>query len=66
MLSSHTSSTQVNPFRFTVNGDGSWLDVRQPASVRMPLRVAYVMSILNPFATEVTSSSQFLNSFVKR
>ena len=63
MLSAHTLSAKVNLFRFSINNDGSTLDVRQPAPSGMLFRVTYPVAEVYSFATDIAFISQIANSF---
>ena len=63
MLTAQAAGTQVKLFRFPVEHDCSGLDIGQPASFGMLLRVAYLITEVCCFATEVAFCSQTINSF---
>jgi hypothetical protein len=63
MLTAQAAGTQIEPFRFPIKHNRSWLNIRQPASSGMLFRVAYPMTEVCCFATEVTFCSQMVNSF---
>jgi hypothetical protein len=63
MLTAQAAGTQIELFRFPIKHNRSWLNIRQPASSGMLFRVAYPMTEVCCFATDVAFRSQMVNSF---
>jgi len=63
MLTAQTAGTQINLLRLPVNYNSGWLDIGQPASPGMLLRMAYPMAEMCRFATDIAFCSQIVNSF---
>ncbi len=63
MLTAQAAGTQIKLFWFTVKHNCSWLDIGQPASSGMLLRMAYPMAEMCGFAADVAFCSQTVNSF---
>jgi hypothetical protein len=63
MLTAQAAGTQVKLFLFTVKHNCSGLDIGQPASSGMLLRMAYPMAKVYRFATDIAFCSQTVNSF---
>ncbi len=63
MLIAHALSAQINLFRFSIDNDGSALDVRQPTPSGMLFRVAHPVAEVYTLATDITFISQIANSF---
>lgn len=63
MLITQALGTQIELFWFTVEDDGSSLNIRHPASPGMLFRMAYPMAEVCRFATDITFCSQIANSF---
>jgi hypothetical protein len=53
MLAAQAAGTQIKLFLFPFEHNGSWLDVGQPASSGMLLRMAYPMAEVCRFATDI-------------
>jgi len=62
-MTAQTTSTQIKPLRFSINHNRSWLDIRQPASSGMLFGVAYSITKVCGFATDITFCSQILTPF---
>ncbi len=62
MLSAQTPCTEIEPFAFTVNTDGDWLDVGQPSPSGMLHRMAHSVTKVSCLTTDVTFPSQFGDS----
>jgi hypothetical protein len=63
MLTAQAAGTQIKLFRFPVQHNCSGLDIGQPASFGMLLRMAYPIAEMCCFATDVAFCSQTVNSF---
>jgi hypothetical protein len=63
MLTAQAAGTQIKLFRFPIKHNSSWLDIRQPASSGMLFRVAYPMTEVYCFATDIAFCSQMVDSF---
>ena len=63
MLTAQAAGTQIKLFRFPVNHNCSGLDIGEPASFGMLLRMAYPMAKVCRFATDIAFCSQAVNSF---
>ena len=58
MLTAQAAGTQINLFRFPVQHNRSGLDIGHPPSLGVLLRVAYPISKVCCFATDVAFCSQ--------
>jgi hypothetical protein len=63
MSVAQAAGTQIKLFRFSVEHNSSWLDIRQPASSGMLFRVAYPITEVYCFATYIAFCSQMVDSF---
>jgi hypothetical protein len=63
MLTAQAAGTQIKLLRFSINHDSGWLNIRQPASSGMLFRVAYPVTEVCCFATDIAFCSQMVNSF---
>jgi hypothetical protein len=63
MLTAQAAGTHIKLFRFPIKHNCSWLDIGQPASSGMLLRMAYPMAEVYRFATDIAFCSQIVNSF---
>jgi hypothetical protein len=63
MLSAQAAGTQVKLLRFSFDHNSGWLNIRQPASSCMLFGVAYPITEVCCFATDIAFCSQMVNSF---
>ena len=63
MLTAQALGTQIKLVWFPIKKNRGPLDIRQPASPGMLLRMAYPMAEVCLFATDITFCSQIANSF---
>jgi len=62
MLTAQAAGTQIKLFRFPIKHNSSWLNIRQPASSGVLFRVAYPVTEVCCFATDIAFCSQVVNS----
>jgi len=62
MLTAQAAGTQIKLFWFSINHDSSCLNIRQPASSGMLFGVAYPVTEVCCFATDIAFCSQMVNS----
>jgi hypothetical protein len=62
MLTAQAAGTQIKLLGFSFDHDSSRLNVRQPASFGMLFRVAYPVTRVCCFATDIAFCSQMVNS----
>jgi hypothetical protein len=63
MLTAQAAGTQIKLLWFSIKHNSGWLNIRQPASSGMLFRVAYPMTEVYCFATDIAFCSQMVNSF---
>jgi hypothetical protein len=63
MLITQALGTQIDLFCFSIENDGSSLNIRHPAPPGMLFRMAYPMAEVCRFATDIAFCSQVANSF---
>jgi hypothetical protein len=63
MLTAQAAGAQINLLRFSINHNSGCLNIRQPASSGMLFRVAYPVTEVGCFATDIAFCSQMVNSF---
>ena len=59
MLGTQASGAQVEPLCLTSYNDSSRVDIRHPATIGMALGVAYIVTKLRRFATQITLQYMF-------
>jgi hypothetical protein len=62
MLTAQAAGTQIKLFWFSINNDSGFLNIRQPASSGMLFGVAYPVTEVCCFATDIAFCSQMVNS----